>query len=285
MANPGNEGFLLVDKPAGLSSHDVVSIVRRARGGVRAGHTGTLDPFATGLLLVALGRATRLIRFVPSEPKVYDATVVFGAATDTDDATGNVVEQGPVPDERSTRDAIAALTGALEQVPPAYSAKHVDGRRAYVLARLGEQPALAPVPVVVERWDIREFSDGQLHATLTCSSGTYVRALARDLGRRCGTVAHLGALRRTRIGPFEVGEAIAPDESANVEPLAAASALAGMNRQVVSPDDVVRLSHGRAIAADAAGNNAALVDESGDLVAVAEREGDWWRPRVVMRDA
>jgi tRNA pseudouridine55 synthase len=282
MATSKSDGILLVDKPAGISSHDVVAVVRRARGGLRAGHTGTLDPFATGLLLVALGRATRLIRFVPSEPKVYHASIVFGTATDTDDATGRVVERGPLPDASAVIPGIQRLTGTIDQVPPVYSARHVDGRRAYAIARAGGDPALAPATITVSAWDVESLGDGELTAAITCSSGTYVRALARDLGRLCGTVAHLASLRRTRIGPFDVRDAVPPDAAADAPLIASADALVGMTRQMVAGDDVDRVNHGRPVAANEAGTNAALVDESGDLVAVAERDGEWWQPRVVI---
>jgi tRNA pseudouridine55 synthase len=282
MATAKSDGILLVDKPAGISSHDVVAVVRRARGGLRAGHTGTLDPFATGLLLVALGRATRLIRFVPSEPKVYRASIVFGTATDTDDATGLVAERGPLPDESAVFHAIHRLTGTLDQVPPAYSARHVDGRRAYAIARAGGDPVLAPATVTVSAWDVESFRDGELTVAITCSSGTYVRALARDLGRLCGTVAHVASLRRTRIGPFDVCDAVPPGAAADAPLIGAADTLVGMTRRVIAGDDVDRVNHGRPVAANEAGTNAALVDESGDLVAVAERDGDWWQPRVVI---
>jgi len=285
MTTPGSDGILLVDKPAGLSSHDVVAMVRRARGSARAGHTGTLDPFATGLLLLALGRATRLIRFLPAEPKVYRAAIGFGASTDTDDVTGNVVARGPVPDHGVVMQAIGALTGTIEQVPPSYSARHVSGRRAYAIARQGGEPALAPARVTVHAWDVEWTGQGELAATITCSSGTYIRALARDLGHRCGTVAHLASLRRTSIGPFDVRDAVAPDDAGRAQLLPAADALVGMARQVVSGEDVERVSHGRAIAAHAAGMNAALIDQAGDLVAVAERDGEWWQPRVVISGA
>ncbi|HEY5547750.1 MAG TPA: tRNA pseudouridine(55) synthase TruB [Gemmatimonadaceae bacterium] len=285
MAPAKSDGILLVDKPAGISSHDVVAVVRRARGGLRAGHTGTLDPFATGLLLVALGRATRIIRFVPAEPKVYRASIVFGTATDTDDATGQVVERGPLPAASAVHDAIRRLTGTIEQVPPAYSARHVEGRRAYAIARAGGDPVLAPATVTVSAWDVESLRDGELTSTITGSSGTYVRALARDLGRLCGTVAHLASLRRTRIGPFDVRDAVAPDAAANAPLIASADALISMTRRVVAGDDVVRVNHGRPVAANEEGTNAALVDESGDLVAVAERDGEWWQPRVVISGA
>lgn len=284
MAIASSEGFLLVDKPAGISSHDVVARVRRARGGIRAGHTGTLDPFATGLLLVALGRATRLIRFVPSEPKVYQAVIAFGRETDTDDVTGNEVGQGPLPADDVVREAIPRLTGTLLQVPPAFSARHVGGRRAYEVARTGRQPDLAPTPVTVHSWEIEALGGGTLHATVTCGSGTYVRSLARDLGRLCGTVAHLASLRRTRIGPFEVSAAVPPDEG-DAGVIAAADALVGMTRRVVERSELAWLANGRPIAAREPGQNAALVDDHGMLVAIAERDGEWWQPRVVISDA
>jgi tRNA pseudouridine55 synthase len=284
MAIKKSEGFLLVDKPAGISSHDVVATVRRARNRIRAGHTGTLDPFATGLLLVALGRATRLIRFVPSEPKVYDAVIAFGTATDTDDATGNVIAQGPLPGDAAVSDGIGRLTGALQQVPPAYSARHVDGRRAYEVARTGVQPDLQPASITVHTWTVEALGDGRLAATIACSSGTYIRSLARDLGRLCGTAAHLAALRRTRIGPFDVRDAVPPNDCGDQPVIQAAEALVGVTRRVVGGDDLLRLTHGRPVAAHEEGATAALVDESGALVAIGERDGDWWQPRVVIAD-
>ena len=280
---PTSDGILLVDKPAGASSHDVVARVRRVLGGPRAGHSGTLDPFATGLLVVALGRATRLIRFMPAEPKVYRGTISFGTATDSDDSTGRVTAHGPVPDESLVRAAIRRLTGRLEQLPPAYSARHVDGRRAYEIAREGGTPELSPSTVTVHEWEIHSFDEGRLDATITCTSGTYIRSLARDLGRFCGTVAHLSALRRTRIGPFDVADAVMPDDAAPAHVRPSAEALVGMARQVVAGEDVERLGHGRPVSAREDGTNVALVDQAGELIAIGEREGEWWQPRVVIR--
>lgn len=286
MANPTSDGILLVDKPAGVSSHDVVALVRRARHGVRTGHTGTLDPFATGLLLVALGHATRLIRFLPSEPKVYRALIAFGASTDTDDVTGTVISHAALPDESVIRAAIPEFTGILEQRPPAYSARHVGGRRAYQIAREGGEPPLEPTTVTVHSWDVEAVTTSTLRATITCSSGTYIRALARDLGARCGSAAHLAELRRTRIGPFDVTDAVTPDESAAAALLAPADALGAMPRQLLSGSDVELVRHGRAVAAgiDDAGQ-AALIAPDGALIAVAERDGEWWQPRVVLNGA
>src|SRR5690348_6684558 len=147
-------GLLLVDKPAGITSHDVVSIVRRSVNTRRVGHAGTLDPFATGLLVVLVGRGTRLMPFVDGEPKVYDATIAFGAETDTDDATGETVREGPVPTATRIDNGIARLTGDIDQVPPSYSAKQVAGTRAYAAARRGKPIELAPARIVIHRWEI-----------------------------------------------------------------------------------------------------------------------------------
>jgi tRNA pseudouridine55 synthase len=201
------QGLLLVDKPAGMTSHDVVQQVRRIYGERSIGHLGTLDPFATGLLVLLIGRATRLATFIDTEPKVYEAAIKFGAETDTDDATGTVTRTGAPPREADVRAAVKSLTGAISQVPPAYSAKSVDGTRAYDAARRGQPLALSPVNVTVHAWNLRSLTSDSLSATITCSGGTYVRALARDLGRIAGSAAHLESLRRTRVGSFDVSDA------------------------------------------------------------------------------
>jgi tRNA pseudouridine55 synthase len=202
------EGLLLVDKPAGMTSHDVVQHVRRIFGQRSIGHLGTLDPFATGLLVLLLGRATRLATFIDTEPKVYEATIKFGAETDTDDATGTVIRTAPVPAEKDVKAAIKSLTGTISQVPPAYSAKSVDGTRAYDAARRGEPLQLAAADVTVHEWKLVGFSGDTLEAVITCSGGTYIRALARDLGRLTSSAAHLAGLRRTRAGEYRIGDAL-----------------------------------------------------------------------------
>src|SRR5438552_493292 len=174
------EGLLLVDKPAGMTSHDVVQHVRRIYGERSIGHLGTLDPFATGLLVLLLGRATRLATFIETEPKVYDAVIKFGEETDTDDATGTVIRSAMAPVKTAVRSAVETLTGRISQVPPAYSAKSVEGTRAYDAARRGEPLELPAVEVTVHGWEICELTDDTLTATITCSGGTYIRALARD---------------------------------------------------------------------------------------------------------
>jgi tRNA pseudouridine55 synthase len=207
--------LLLVDKPAGMTSHDVVQHVRRIYGERSIGHLGTLDPFATGLLVLLLGRATRLANFLDIEPKVYEATIGFGTETDTDDSTGTVIRSAPLPAEADIHPSLKSLTGTISQIPPAYSAKSVDGTRAYDAARRGEPLELEPVQVQVHNWEIREIKPDSLTAAITCSGGTYIRALARDLGRLTSSAAHLTALRRTRIGPFDVEDAATLDALAD----------------------------------------------------------------------
>jgi tRNA pseudouridine55 synthase len=202
-----SEGLALVDKPAGMTSHDVVDVVRRAYRERSVGHLGTLDPFATGLLVVLVGRATRLANFVEAEPKVYEAFIRFGFETDTDDSTGTKTRVAVEPDHSAVLEAIAQLTGSIEQIPPAYSAKQVNGRRAYAAARDGEPLDLPPIRVEVEDWAVRRVRGDRLEATITCRGGTYVRALARDVGRLAGSAAHLESLRRTHVGNFDVADA------------------------------------------------------------------------------
>jgi tRNA pseudouridine55 synthase len=206
-----------------MTSHDVVQHIRRIYGERSIGHLGTLDPFATGLLVLLIGRATRLATFLDTEPKVYDATITFGTETDTDDATGTVIRTADPPDDGEIHAAVTTLTGKISQIPPAYSAKSVDGTRAYDAARRGTPLDLPAVEVAVHSWDIREMRDRTLSAIVTCSGGTYIRALARDLGRLTSSAAHLSSLRRIRVGEFDVSEAATLDSlgtrPARVRPL------------------------------------------------------------------
>ncbi|HVD59364.1 MAG TPA: tRNA pseudouridine(55) synthase TruB [Gemmatimonadaceae bacterium] len=222
------EGLLLADKPAGVTSHDVILAARRAYNERSIGHLGTLDPFATGLLLLLFGRSTRLATFIVAEPKVYEAEIRFGSETDTDDLTGEVVRTAELPDVAAIQNGIRELTGDLMQVPPAYSAKSVDGERAYDAARRGEHLELAPAPVHVESWKITDITPESLRATITCGQGTYIRALARDLGRMTGSAAHLASLRRVRCGDFDVRDAATlADLRDSPPPLRSLSVVAG----------------------------------------------------------
>ncbi|HEY7568615.1 MAG TPA: tRNA pseudouridine(55) synthase TruB [Gemmatimonadaceae bacterium] len=278
-----NSGIVLVDKPAGVTSQHAVVRVREALGVDRAGHTGTLDPFATGLLLVLVGRATRLASFVEDEPKEYETLVRFGVETDTDDVTGEPVRTAALPDAAAVRDAIAALTGDLDQVPPAFSAKHVDGRRAYALARRGTPAELRPVRVRVDRWEVLGQTADTLRARVRCYRGTYIRALARDLGRLTASAAHCAELRRVRCGAFSVDDAVPPDGATAAHVRPARIAVAGLPTQEVDEAGALGIAHGRATTATVAGAHAAIVKD-GELLAIAERSGDHWLPRVVLFD-
>ncbi len=210
--SPGSEGLLLVDKPAGVTSHDVVQLARRVYSERSIGHLGTLDPFATGLLILLLGRFTRLATFIDTEPKLYHATIRFGAETETDDCTGAVVREAAPPSRELVDNAIRKLTGNISQTPPSFSAKSVDGVRAYDAARRGEPFSLPPADVEVNEWVVERDRGKEIDVAITCGSGTYIRALARDLGRLTDSAAHLSALRRIRSGPFDVGEAATLDD-------------------------------------------------------------------------
>jgi tRNA pseudouridine55 synthase len=213
------DGLLLIDKPSGPTSHDVVAAARRRLGTRRIGHTGTLDPLASGLLLLAIGRATRLIRFLPDRPKAYSGTFRLGVRTDSDDIAGKELEvhRGPLPEIERVLSVAAELTGEIIQVPPRVSAKKVGGKRAYALARAGREVDIPGALVRVYRFEVSPIAEGgaaEWRFEVDVSPGTYVRALARDLGARLGCGATLTSLRRTSIGPFRLEDAMEfPDDA------------------------------------------------------------------------
>jgi tRNA pseudouridine55 synthase len=291
------EGFLPVDKPPGPTSHDVVARARKTLGLRKVGHTGTLDPFASGLLLLCVGRATRLTQYLDGLPKSYEAEARLGQLTTTLDTEGEVVREDEAWKELAearVRGAMAGLTGRQEQIPPAYSAKKLAGEAAYLRARRGEAVVLAPVEVEVHELELLELSPPRLRFRVRCSTGTYVRALARDLGEHLGTGAHLTELRRTAIGPIHVRDAVALDAltapgGSGLERLSRAwirplDALAHLPRVDVTPDAAMRLGRGQAVprpeGAPADGTLVAVA--SGDaLLAVAEVTDGTLRPRKV----
>jgi tRNA pseudouridine55 synthase len=261
-AEPGGApgGLLIVDKPAGMTSHDVVARIRRLAGTRRVGHAGTLDPMATGVLVIGLDKATRLLGHLTLTAKEYQATIRLGQATDTGDAEGTVTGGAPASGlpAAAVRAAAAALTGPIEQVPPAVSAIKVAGRRSYQLAREGAPPVHRPRPVTVWSFsvgDLRPLGDLlDVDAEVRCSSGTYIRALARDMGAALGVGGHLTTLRRTRVGPYGLSAAHRLDDLAEaadaggraalpVLPLAQAAAAAFPSRQLTA-DEARVLSHG-----------------------------------------
>ena len=313
------DGCLVIDKPAGLTSHDVIARVRKIIGERRVGHTGTLDPFATGVLVVLVGRATRLAQFLSGADKEYEAVIRLGVATDTGDLTGSRLE----PVENFTAEtqrtqslsreeietAMASLCGAIEQTPPMYSAKKVEGRKLYELARKGQEIERKPVRITVREFEAVTSDDvllrpGEDHTLdlsvrVVCSAGTYVRTLAEDFGRRLGVGAHLTALRRTRAGEFRIENALTLDrlrELAEAESIAEAlvspdATVAHLPFKQLSEDDARRTLHG--IALQIGGGEASdwpdgqpvrLRDAEGRLIAIGtfDSERQLLQPKVVI---
>ncbi len=283
------DGLLVVDKPAGWTSHDVVGRCRRLAGTRKVGHAGTLDPMATGVLVLGVGRATRLLGHLALTDKAYDATVRLGATTVTDDAEGEVVtstDASAVTDEAVVR-GMSALTGPISQVPSAVSAVKVDGVRAYARVRAGEQVELAARPVVVSRFELLARRGDELDVAVECTSGTYVRALARDLGAALGVGAHLTALRRTRVGPFDLARARTLEQHAEhlaLLPLEAAVA-ASFARRELDPDEAVALSHGKRLAPTGAEGTVGAFAPDGRCIALLEDRDGAARPVVVFAPA
>jgi tRNA pseudouridine55 synthase len=274
-------GLLVVDKPAGWTSHDVVARVRRLAGTKRVGHAGTLDPMATGVLVLGVGKATRLLGHLTLHDKRYDATIAFGAITTTDDAEGEEVSRHDTSalTEDAVRAAAAALTGEIEQVPPAVSAISVDGVRSYARVRRGETVLLAPRQVTVHAFEVLRYADGVADVAVHCSSGTYVRALARDLGAALGVGGHLTALRRSASGPYALPAPTLDDldrdgVAAHLVPLAGA-ARAAFPVLTVDADTARQVATGVRVAVDAAPPAPfAVCDGAGDLLALAEVRDD-----------
>lgn len=286
------EGLLLVDKPEGPTSHDVVRQVRRALGIRRVGHTGTLDPFASGLLLLCVGRATRLAEYFHLLPKTYRGVAVLGERTDTDDRTGCVLETSDawaVVTLDDVRTAASRLEGEHEQRPPAYSAKRVGGRRAYEAARAGETVNLEPVAVSVHRFTVTGLVGSDIAFEAEVSTGTYIRALARDLGEELGCPAHLASLRRTSVGPFHVDGAVPstehlPESISSVSWRSPAEALSWLPNHQLADAEVARIQFGQAIVNPdpEAGSDSLVALLGGErLVAVARAVAGELRPEKV----
>jgi tRNA pseudouridine55 synthase len=304
-------GILAIDKPAGVTSHDVVNAVRRILHERRVGHTGTLDPFATGLLVVLVGRATRLAQFLSGHEKEYEAVIRLGYATDTGDVTGSPVTAAQGGSEQLghvTREeieaAMASLRGEIDQIPPMYSAKKLGGRKLYELARRGEEVERAPVRVTVHSFEtsansggvLKDNSDGtfDLRVRVSCSAGTYVRTLAEDFGKRLGVGAHLAELRRTRAGDFHLNQAVTleqlktnvAEDSVGKILIPMDAALSRLPFEVLTLEDVRRIQNGLQVKATRTdwedGQRVRLRDDNGELVAVAEFAAGSLRPVVVI---
>jgi tRNA pseudouridine55 synthase len=288
----GTDGLVVVDKPGGMTSHDVVARVRRLAGTRRVGHGGTLDPMATGVLVVAVGRATRMLTYISGSDKAYLATIRLGQSTVTDDAEGEVVAVAEVSDvgDQAIRAALRVLTGEIDQVPSSVSAVKIDGRRAYKRVRQGEQVVLAARRVTVSKLDLlavrRTPCFVDLDVDVTCSTGTYVRAIARDLGVALGVGGHLTALRRTAVGGFTLAEAVPLDELASragdVVTLSLAEAAGRyFARREATPDEARVLSHGGPLAAAGIPGPYAVFAPDGALLAIVSERDARARPEVV----
>jgi tRNA pseudouridine55 synthase len=283
------EGLVVVDKPAGWTSHDVVGRVRRLSRTRKVGHAGTLDPMATGVLLLGIGKATRLLGHLALTDKEYVATVRLGQTTVTDDAEGELLETrdaSGLADPEIER-AVLALRGTIQQVPSSVSAIKVDGVRSYAKVRAGEAVELRAREVTVSRFEVLARRGDDLEVAVTCSSGTYVRALARDLGAALGVGAHLTALRRTRVGPFTESrplEALESDFDSFVLPLDEVVAQS-FPRRDLDAEESVALSYGKKLAASGVPGVVGAFDPDGRCVALLEDAEDKARPTVVFRPA
>jgi tRNA pseudouridine55 synthase len=294
------DGWLVLDKPVGMTSTHAVSVVKRAFAAKKAGHAGTLDPLATGILPIALGEATKTVPFVMDGRKAYRFTVRWGVETDTDDSEGRTVATSDVrPDADAIRAALPRFTGTIMQMPPKFSAVKIAGERAYDLAREGEEVSLEPRPVEIDRLELVAVPDAD-HAAFEagCGKGTYVRALARDLGRTLGTHGHVVALRRTAVGPFGEAEAVTLDALDQLSQggidgvvgaapplLPVAAGVSTLPALAVSRADAARLARGQAVLLR--GRDAPIVEgwvavsTQGALVALAEAEQGELRPRRI----
>lgn len=303
-------GVLVIDKPSGITSHDVVARTRHILRERRVGHTGTLDPFATGVLVILLGKATRLSQFLSGLDKEYEAVIRLGFATDTGDRTGNPIAGPTAATDRWTDQTIEAalqdLRGEIDQIPPMYSAKKVEGRKLYELARRGEQVERRPIRVCIHEFAairpggqlVKDNLDGtfDFHARVFCSSGTYVRTLAEDFGKRLSVGAHLAELRRTRVGDFVIEQSITLDqlrihfaeESLGEVLLPPAAALSQLPFVHLTPEEVSSATHGREVRVTESkwsdGENVMLYDAADRLIAVAQYDAGAksLHPRVVL---
>ncbi len=279
----GPDGLLLIDKPRDITSHDAVAQVRRALSTKKVGHAGTLDPMATGLLVMGVGRATRLLRFLGDLPKTYEATMRLGVETTTLDADGEVTQTSAADDvsDVALRIATDALVGDSMQRPPAFSAVKVGGRKLYDAARKGEHLEAEPRPVHVDRFDVLTRRGDDVDVRIICGGGTYVRVLAADVGAALGCGAHLTTLRRTAIGTFRVEEATSPGHPG--EPLPLARAVQHLPSWPVDDQEAIAVSHGRILAPSGLSGPFAVVDTDGSTVlGVYEDDGTKAKPVVVL---
>jgi tRNA pseudouridine55 synthase len=280
--SPAPEGLLIVDKPGGITSHDAVAKLRRALGTKKVGHAGTLDPMATGLLVIGVGRATRLLRFLGDLPKTYEGTFRLGVRTTTLDADGDVVDEADPSgaDRAAVEAAMVAKLGGSAQRPPAFSAVKVGGRKLYEAARKGEAIEAAARVIRVDRFDLTGFRSPEVDFVTTVSGGTYVRVLVADVGDAVGVGAHLTRLRRTAIGPFTLDGAVAPEEPG--VPLPVERAVVHLPRIEVQAEEAVAASHGSVLAPAGLDGPYAVFTPGGRLIGIWRDDGPKARPEMVL---
>lgn len=270
-----------IDKPGGMTSHDVVQSVRKKLNTSKVGHLGTLDPMATGVLPVSVGKATRLAQFVSSSPKEYEGELRFGFATNTYDREGvPTTEERPF--QGNLDEAVRSLTGTIEQVPPPFSAKKIGGVPAYKLARRNRSVEMSASRVEIVSFEIQSLQSPLLRFRVVCSPGTYIRSLAHDLGQLMGCGAHLTALRRTRSGDFQISDAITLDKVSAGTLIPIDRVLEALPRIEVSEADETKVVHGNYFRAEGDARLARIFNKKGRFLAVASIENGWVRPRVVL---
>jgi tRNA pseudouridine55 synthase len=295
MVHANMNGLLVLDKPSGITSRDAVSRAQRwFPPKTKLGHTGTLDPLATGVLVLCVGSATRLAEYVQDLPKTYETALRLGARSDTDDADGTIAA-GPdavPPTAEGIRSALDSFFGEIEQVPPAYSAAKTSGKRAYDRARSGEEVTLAPRKVRVDRIEVLGYTYPELRLRIDCGKGTYIRSIARDLGEKLGCGAYVTVLRRTRVGPFTPEQAIPLDtdaETARSRLLPLEAAIAHLPRVVLDEPDVRRLRNGQSVVSAEARplppGEVAVFDRTGQLLGIASNDaGGRLRPEKILAE-
>ena len=278
------DGIFIIDKPAGMTSHDVVNTIRSGLSVAKAGHLGTLDPMATGVLPVPVGKATRFGRFIPNSPKEYIGEIRFGFSTNTYDREGTPTSEEHLllNSAKDVEGVIRSLTGKLSQIPPPFSAKKIGGVPSYKLARQNRPVQIAPIQVEVYEFEMLRFEPPVITVRVVCSPGTYVRSLAHDLGRTLGSGAHLTALRRTRSGDFRLEHAVPLQRVSASDLIPMSRLLESWPRIEVSGAEEMRVMHGNQIPGDADAEFARIFNKKGEFIAVAAVENGWVRPRLVL---
>ncbi len=279
-------GIVLIDKPLEFTSHDVVGKLRRKFSTKRIGHAGTLDPMATGLLVVAVGPATRFLQYLPLEPKVYRAVIRFGVTTDSYDSEGEITSETPLPHDFANQlpEVIDSMLGIQEQVPPMYSAVKVDGQPLYKLARQGIEIERKSRTINIERMEILNIGEATVEVEIECSGGTYVRTIAQDLGEKMGCGAYLQSLVRTGIGRFSLDKAKSLDDVTLDDLIPLKSALLPMKIRLLSDLETMRVRNGGSVEnlIDATDEHVALAEPSGDIISVAAVHGNVLHPECVI---